>query len=184
MATDRETLDKIAALVTEWTAAATELCITPEGDESMMLVKKLLDERAAEIENTADTRAAWAAEVRSGAAMATTMHDASFGRRLQIMLDAAASFVEHGSDLGGGMMPYRIKTLAQATVAHARTDAARVRVALDAADALRQAGTALFETPGAPSSRGVFKAEEALRAAFGFADPDAATATPDPEKRK
>lgn len=178
----QETLAAIAGLIADHERGASFFRVEP--DPLAVNIRALLNQHVAAQEAKKDSRAEWAAEVRTAATHASTIDGAAFGRRLQIVLDTAASFVEHGSDLGGGMLPLRIKHLAEATTAHAHTDVARVRAALDAADALRAAGTELFNTVGATGSRPAWKAEEALRAAFGFADPDAAPATPDPEKKE
>lgn len=178
----QETLDRIAALVATHERGAAALGV--DAGSLAASIRTVLDARAFAVEAKADSRAEWATEVRAAASVARERIGGDLGQRLELILNTGASFVEHGSDLGGGIMAYRFKVLAQATVVHAHTDAARVRAALDAADALRAAGELLFTTGGAPLARPAWKAEEALRAAFGFADPDAATATPDPEKRK
>lgn len=178
----QETLAAIAGLITDHERGAQEWKTDP--DPLAVNIRTLLDRHAASIEEKKASRAEWAAEVRSAATLANTIDGGAFGRRLEILLDTAASFVEHGSDLGGGMMPYRFKALAQATVEHAATDAARVHAALDATAVLHEAGNDLFRHVNATAARYCWKAEETLRAAFGFADPDAAPATSDPEKKE
>jgi hypothetical protein len=178
----QETLDAIAALVADDERGAA--AFGTDVDPLTANIRTLLDQRAASQEEMKPRRAEWAAEIRSAATLAKTIDGADFGRRLELALATAASFVEHGSDLGGGMLPLRIKHLAEATIVHAHTDAARVRAAADAADALRAAGTELFNTVGATGSRPAWKAEEALRAAFSIPDPDAAPATSAPEKKE
>jgi hypothetical protein len=176
-----ETLKAIADLISDHERGAVLLNI--ESDPLAVNIRTLLNRHVASIEEKKASRAEWATEVRSAADVANTIDGGAFGRRLEIVLDTAASLVEHGSDLGG-MLSYRIRSLAQVTTVYAHADALRVRAALDAADALGGAGNALFNAAGAtPAVRRVWKAEEALRAAFGFADPDAAPAS-GPEKKE
>jgi hypothetical protein len=178
----QETLDAIAALIADHERGASFFRI--DVDPVVASIRPLLDRHAAAQEEKKASRTAWAAEVRAAAATIDSTHGAELGYHLKLLLNTAASFVEHGNDLGGGMMAHRIKRLAQATVDYAHAESLRVRAAANAADALNAAGAELFNTVGATRSRPTWKAEEALRATFGLVDPDAAPATPDPKKKE
>lgn len=177
---DRETLDAIAQLID----ADGRPAGYRDAEEALAEIGKLIKARDAERESKQYTRATWATEVRAAAEVARDLPGhVDFNRRLELLLETAASFVEHGSDLGGGLMPYRFKSLAQAVYQQAEHGVIRRRVLIDAADALRDAGEALFDTAGAPSSRPVFQAEDTLRAVFALPDSDAAPVSA-PEKKE
>lgn len=176
---DRQTLERIATLVAEHTRAA---AIDGPVDPALIEIRQVLDERAAEIERKQETRADWAAEVQDAANVAVAT-GTNLGRKLGLILDLAASFVRHGSDLGGGLMPYRFKSLAEAVKEQATEDAARRDAVINAAAVVSEAGNDLFRYGAATAARYCWKAEDGLRAAFGLKSPDAAPA-PAPEKKE
>lgn len=110
----QETLDAIAALVADHERGAAALGL--DVDPLAANIRTVLDRRAAAVEAKKDTRAEWATEVRAAADVARARVGGDLGQRLDLILSTAASFVEHGSDLGGGLMPYRFKSLAEAVV--------------------------------------------------------------------
>jgi hypothetical protein len=119
---DRHTLDEIAALVTAHEHAADRT-----GGVTVLAVgiREILNRRQAERDSKADTRALFASDMRAAAIVTDQLGERlgdDFTRALETILTTAASFVEHGSDLGGGLMPFRFRTLAQAVTALAATD--------------------------------------------------------------
>ncbi|HET9144037.1 hypothetical protein [Actinophytocola sp.] len=78
-----------------------------------------------------------------------------------------------------------IRKLADEQVAAAAGMPSDRDVLLDTADALRAAGEALFNAPGAPVglTRRVWKTEDRVREHFGLPNPDAVP-TSDPEKKE
>lgn len=114
---EREALDKIAAIVEKYATYTGGLT----ADCDLVEIARIIKEQRAAVEAKAETRAEWATEVEAAAKVATAT-GTNLGRKLGLLLDTGASFVRHGSDLGGGLMPYRFKSLAAAVVEQAAQD--------------------------------------------------------------
>lgn len=175
----QELLDSIAALVADHERGAAAFGTDP--DPLAVNIRTLLTEHAKRVEAKKDSREAWAAEVSAAADVARERIGGELGKRLELILNTGAGFVRHGSDLGGGMMSYRFKSLAEAV---ANTPAGARDAVINAAATLREGGNDLFRSGQATAARYCWKAEDALRTAFGLTDPDAAPATSAPEKKE
>lgn len=115
----QEALDRIAAIVDHHVGGAAAFKIEP--DEDMVAIRQIIDQVAADKAQDGQqrTRDNWVAEVREAADAADRL-DGELGHSLALMLRTAAGHVAHGSNLGGGLLPYRVGKVGKAVIAAAQ----------------------------------------------------------------
>jgi hypothetical protein len=128
----QDALDAIAAIVDTHHRGAAVFGAEP--DTAMTAIRQILAQAAADAQPTTgalEARARWVAEVRAGARVAEEV-GGEIGHPLRLVLQTAARFVEEGSNLGGSMLPLRIKSLARAVIGASTHDTPGAAVSLQA----------------------------------------------------
>jgi hypothetical protein len=112
----QEALDRIAAIVDHHVGGAAVFKTDP--DDEMVAIRDVLDQLAADKaqDGQQQIRDAWVAQVRVAADAAERL-GGELGHPLSLTLRTAAGHVASGSNLGGGLMGYRVGTLAKAVMA-------------------------------------------------------------------
>lgn len=112
----QEALDAIAAIVDNHVGG--DAVSIPE--PAMVAIRDVLDQLAADRaqDGQQQVRDAWVAQVRTAADAAERL-GGELGHPLALTLRTAAGHVAHGSNLGGGLLGYRIGKVAQAVIAAA-----------------------------------------------------------------
>jgi hypothetical protein len=110
----QEALDRIAAIVDHHVGG--DAVSAP--DPALVAIRDVLDQVAADKarDGQQQVRDAWVAQVREAADAADQL-GGELGRPLALTLRTAAGHVAHGSNLGGGLLGYRLGKVAQAVIA-------------------------------------------------------------------